>query len=106
MWRSDGRYGPLAASADVRTNRRMRGRNRPARPSRTAGDGSRRQDSRRGAPADAPAPTPGGDEHNPADLSDLLEELRILLQGTQVLTAFLIILPFQQGFPHIQPHER
>jgi hypothetical protein len=39
-------------------------------------------------------------------LSDLLEELRILLQGTQVLTAFLVILPFQAGFPQIQPQER
>jgi hypothetical protein len=39
-------------------------------------------------------------------LSDLLEELRILLQGTQVLTAFLVILPFQQGFPRLQQPER
>jgi hypothetical protein len=27
-------------------------------------------------------------------LDDMLQELRILLQGAQVLTAFLIVLPF------------
>jgi len=31
------------------------------------------------------------------DLSDLLSELRILLPGAQMLTAFLIILPFNGG---------
>jgi hypothetical protein len=31
-------------------------------------------------------------------LNDMLQELRILLQGAQVLTAFLIVLPFNQGF--------
>ena len=35
-----------------------------------------------------------GDE---GDLSDLLSELRILLPGAQMLTAFLIILPFNGG---------
>jgi len=33
------------------------------------------------------------------NLSDMLQELRVLLQGVQVLTGFLIILPFYQGFP-------
>jgi hypothetical protein len=33
------------------------------------------------------------------NLSDMLQELRVLLQGAQVLTGFLIILPFYQGFP-------
>ena len=32
------------------------------------------------------------------NLSDMLQELRVLLQGVQVLTGFLIILPFYQGF--------
>jgi hypothetical protein len=36
------------------------------------------------------------------DLGDLLQELRILLQGAQILTAFLIVLPFNQGFSKIQ----
>lgn len=39
-----------------------------------------------------------GDE---GDLSDLLSELRILLPGAQMLTAFLIILPFNGGFAKI-----
>lgn len=31
-------------------------------------------------------------------LSDLLSELRILLQGAQVLSSFLMILPFNVNF--------
>jgi len=34
------------------------------------------------------------DGHADGDLSDMLSELRILLPGAQMLTAFLIILPF------------
>lgn len=40
------------------------------------------------------------------DLNDMLQELRILLQGAQVLTAFLIILPFNQGFDKIDDFEK
>jgi intracellular septation protein A len=40
------------------------------------------------------------------DLSDLLEELRILLPGSQVLTAFLVILPFNSGFSEIRDIEK
>lgn len=40
------------------------------------------------------------------DLSDMLEELRILLPGAQVLTAFLIILPFNSGFSEIRDAEK
>lgn len=40
------------------------------------------------------------------DLSDLLQELRVLLPGTQTLTAFLIILPFNQGFAQTQQGEK
>lgn len=32
------------------------------------------------------------------DFSDMLSELRILLPGSQMLTAFLVILPFNGGF--------
>jgi hypothetical protein len=39
-------------------------------------------------------------------LNDMLQELRILLQGAQVLTAFLIILPFNQGFDNIHDIEK
>ena len=34
-------------------------------------------------------------------LGELLQELRILQQGSQVLTAFLIILPFNTGFSRL-----
>lgn len=40
------------------------------------------------------------------DFSDMLQELRILLQGAQVLTAFLIILPFNEGFNKINETEK
>jgi Na+(H+)/acetate symporter ActP len=39
-------------------------------------------------------------------LNDMLQELRILLQGAQVLTAFLIVLPFNQGFEKIHEIEK
>lgn len=44
--------------------------------------------------------------HEDGDLSDLLEELRVLLPGTQTLTAFLIILPFNSGFREIRDEEQ
>lgn len=40
------------------------------------------------------------------DLNDLLQELRILLQGAQVLSAFLTILPFSEGFVRLDQVER
>jgi hypothetical protein len=45
-------------------------------------------------------------DHDEQDLNDLLQELRILLQGVQVLTAFLVILPFNQGFEKIVEIEK
>jgi hypothetical protein len=39
-------------------------------------------------------------------LNDMLQELRILLQGAQVLTAFLVVLPFNQGFDKIHDVEK
>lgn len=38
-----------------------------------------------------------GDLRADGDMSDMLSELRILLPGAQMLTAFLIILPFSAG---------
>ena len=49
---------------------------------------------------------PVENEHDVGDLGDLHEELRILLQGTQVLTAFLILLPFSPGFAKVDNYER
>jgi hypothetical protein len=46
------------------------------------------------------------EEKPDSDLNDMLQELRILLQGAQVLTAFLIILPFNQGFERIDDLEK
>lgn len=40
------------------------------------------------------------------DMSDMLSELRILLPGAQMLTAFLIILPFNGGGRQIIQDER
>lgn len=35
------------------------------------------------------------------DFGDLLQEIRILLNGVEVLTGFLIVLPFSEGFHRI-----
>jgi hypothetical protein len=40
------------------------------------------------------------------DLSDLNDELRVLLPGTTTLTAFLIILPFNSGFNEIRDEQK
>lgn len=40
------------------------------------------------------------------DLSDMLGELRILLPSAQILTAFLITLPFNSGFSQIIKFEK
>ncbi len=48
----------------------------------------------------------GNDGHDENELGDMLQELRILLQGLQVLTAFLIILPFNEGFSKIDQVEK
>lgn len=46
------------------------------------------------------------DAHDDGDFSDMLSEQRILLPGAQMLTAFLIILPFNGGFRHIVHYEK
>ncbi|PWF55576.1 DUF6328 family protein [Massilia glaciei] len=46
------------------------------------------------------------DLNDDGDFSDMLSELRILLPGAQMLTAFLIILPFNGGFRQIQHLEK
>lgn len=40
------------------------------------------------------------------DLSDMLDELRVLLPGAQLLTAFLITVPFSAGFADIVAAEK
>lgn len=46
------------------------------------------------------------EEEDPGDLGDLLQEVRILQQGAQVLTAFLVIVPFDSGFGKIDQIEK
>jgi hypothetical protein len=41
-----------------------------------------------------------------SNLNDMLQELRILQQGAQVLTAFLVVLPFNQSFSTITYFEK
>lgn len=53
-------------------------------------------------PQQKETPNPVNDaakEHG--DLTDLLGELRVMLPGAQMLTAFLIVLPFNGGFAQI-----
>jgi hypothetical protein len=38
---------------------------------------------------------------DPTNMNEMLQELRILLQGSQVLTAFLVVLPFSARFSAI-----
>ena len=47
---------------------------------------------------DAEPKPPKNGKNAPDDLSDMLEETRILLPGTQVFAGFLITLPFQSRF--------
>lgn len=43
---------------------------------------------------------------DPNSLAELLQELRILLQGAQVLAGFLVILPFSARFAEISVFEK
>jgi hypothetical protein len=52
--------------------------------------------------SDADGESAGGD----ASLSDLNDELRVLLPGSTTLTAFLIILPFNSGFAEIRDDQK
>jgi len=40
------------------------------------------------------------------ELIELLNELRVVLPGVQVMFAFLLILPFSQGFPKVDEYQR
>ena len=50
---------------------------------------------------------PYGEELPPAgSLTDMLNEMRVLLPGAQTLTAFLIIVPFNAGFQDLSNTDR
>lgn len=55
---------------------------------------------------DRDADPQSADLHDDADFSDMLSEVRILLPGAQMLTAFLIVLPFNGGFRQIVQAEK
>lgn len=45
-------------------------------------------------------------EHDETDMTEMLNELRILLPGAQLLNGFLITLPFNSGFQQIVQVEK
>jgi hypothetical protein len=53
-----------------------------------------------------PEHTLPADLHEDGDFSDMLSEMRILLPGAQMLSAFLIILPFNTDFANIVQSEK
>ena len=60
-------------------------------------------------PAGAPDRSSGREESEKErldrNLSELLQELRVALPGVQVLFAFLLTVPFQQGFETVTPFQ-
>jgi Family of unknown function (DUF6328) len=51
-------------------------------------------------------PDEGDKERVDRELIELLNELRVALPGVQILFAFLLVLPFQQGWEQISDVER
>lgn len=47
-----------------------------------------------------------GSDHDQRSLNEMLQELRVLQQGSQILVGFLILLPFSDGFAKIAPFEK
>jgi hypothetical protein len=45
-------------------------------------------------------------DHDKKSLNEMLQELRVLQQGSQILTGFLILLPFSEGFSKIASFEK
>ena len=50
-------------------------------------------------------PQPDSDDHD-QELIELLNELRVVLPGVQVLFAFLLVVPFSEGFKRITEGQR
>jgi hypothetical protein len=79
-------------------------------------DMPRRSRSPRSAPPTAdrppePAAADDGRRETPAERSDrnwneLLQELRVTQTGVQILTGFLLTLPFQERFEDLDDHQR
>ncbi len=47
-----------------------------------------------------------GDDHTDRQMTELLQELRIALPGVQILFAFLLTVPFAQGFTRVTAFQR
>lgn len=47
-----------------------------------------------------------GSDHDEKSLNEMLQELRVLQQGSQILAGFLVLLPFSEGFGKIAPFEK
>ncbi|GFE71697.1 DUF6328 family protein [Chroococcus sp. FPU101] len=45
-------------------------------------------------------------EYEQKSLNEMLQELRVLQQGSQILVGFLILLPFNEGFSKIELFEK
>jgi accessory gene regulator protein AgrB len=45
-------------------------------------------------------------EHDEKSLNEMLQELRVLQQGSQILAGFLVLLPFSEGFAKIAAVEK
>lgn len=45
------------------------------------------------------------DERNDRNWTEILQELRVIQTGTQILTGFLLILPFQQRFSTLDAYQ-
>jgi hypothetical protein len=50
--------------------------------------------------------TESTEERADRNLSELLGELRVALPGVQVLFAFLLVVPFNPGFPDVTPFQQ
>lgn len=45
-------------------------------------------------------------DHDEKSLNEMLQELRVLQQGSQILAGFLVLLPFSEGFAKIASVEK
>jgi hypothetical protein len=64
------------------------------------------QASQEGRGVDRPRSDENEKERIDRELQELLQELRVAIPGVQVLFAFLLTIPFAQGFTKISPGER
>jgi hypothetical protein len=49
---------------------------------------------------------PSNEDHDQKSLNEMLQELRVLQQGSQILVGFFVLLPFSEGFVKISQFEK